>query len=1678
MHGTIRKAALFLGVFLALGSLGYILHGSALLAPSSGTWAPTPGVLSEARSGAAAAALSDGRVLVTGGDGAAGSPVASVEVFGLDGSFVPAAPMTFARARHVSVTLADGRVLVAGGVREDGTASNSAEVYDPASDSWQATDGMLAPRSGATATLLQDGKVLIAVGEDSGVVTMTLEVFDPASNSFLPAGVMSTARKDHAAALLADGKVFLAGGSDGTNPLASTEIWDPATDAVVPGPVMSVPRAGASATALLDSTVLIAGGSNGQADLATAEIFDAASETIVPAASALAAPRSGHKAVLLPHNASVLILGGTAPGVELYVPWADGFSPTGQPAVARDAAAVSPAADGMLMVAGGYSTTPDSPLPTAEVYGFATLKTDQADYPPGTQVLISGAGWEAGDSVNLTLHETGIPDPDPDIVLTVTADANGNIVENSFYTDIHDEGVRFYLTAVGTRSSAQTTFTDAPNNTTATVACVPASVAVNSPTTCTATVTNDSSAPNNGYPQGAVKFFFSGPGTAGSFSPSDTCTVAQIGSTTTSTCSVTLTPTTAVSGKVSGNYNATDSRWHNDNSADFNLTVYADSTPPDTSITSNPANPTNSTSASFSFTGTDNVTPAASLTFQCKLDLGAFAACTSPKTYSALAEGSHTFQVRAIDAAGNVDLSPASFTWTVDTTPPTIDAHGDVTAEATSASGATVTYTTPATHDAVDGDGVADCSPGSGTAFAFGDTTVTCNKTDAAGNAATPTSFVVHVVDTTAPVIAAHGDETAEATSSAGAVVNYTSPSTSDAVDGAGSATCAPASGSTFALGNTTVTCNATDAHGNHATATTFAVHVQDTTPPVIAAHLDVTEEATSAAGAVVTYASPTTSDAVDGAGTATCAPASGSTFALGNTTVTCNATDAHGNHATATTFTVHVQDTTPPVIAAHLDVTEEATSAAGALVSYSSPTTSDAVDGPGVATCLPASGGTFPLGDTAVDCNAVDAHGNHSIATTFTVHVVDTTPPVIAAHSDVTEEATGPSGAVVSYTSPATSDAVDGTGAATCAPASGSTFAVGDTIVDCNAVDAHGNHATATQFTVHVVDTTPPVLTLPADIVTEATSSAGAAVTFSATSLDLVDGSVPVICAPASGSTFPLDANTVVNCSATDAHHNEATGTFHVKVQDTTPPALTLPADIVAEATSSAGAAVTFSATSLDLVDGSVPVICTPASGSTFALDANSPVNCSATDAHHNEATGTFHVKVQDTTPPALTLPADIVAEATSSAGAAVTFSATSLDLVDGSVPVICAPASGSTFALDANTPVSCTATDAHHNEATGTFHVKVQDTTPPTISGTPSNMTLEATGPSGAVATWASLTATDLVDGSVAVACVPASGSTFAITTTTVTCTATDAHHNGAHTTFTVKVQDTTPPTVSCGTADGIWHAADVSIHCTASDIVGLHSSGDANFDLATSVPAGTETANASTDSRSVCDKSSNCTPAGPIGGNKIDKKPPQITITRPTGSYLLNQSATALYSCVDGGSGNGTCSGPVPSGNQFDTASVGSKSFAVTATDAVGNSATVTNTYTVQYASAGTVCMGDLGHTILQPIDWTGTSVFKQKSTVPTKFRVCDANGVSIGTPGVVLSYRVVGAFVGTVTTTYNEDPVSTTPDAAFRWSPTDQQWIFNTNTKGLSANVTYVYQIALNDGSFINFQWGLK
>src|SRR5207302_1296414 len=83
-------------------------------------------------------------------------------------------------------------------------------------------------------------------------------------------------------------------------------------------------------------------------------------------------------------------------------------------------------------------------------------------------------------------------------------------------------------------------------------------------------------------------------------------------------------------------------------------------------ITGHPPAFTNSTSATFTFAGTDNLTPAANLTFQVSLDGSAFAPSANPLALTNLTVGTHTLAARAVDQAGNVDPTGASFTWAVD----------------------------------------------------------------------------------------------------------------------------------------------------------------------------------------------------------------------------------------------------------------------------------------------------------------------------------------------------------------------------------------------------------------------------------------------------------------------------------------------------------------------------------------------------------------------------------------------------------------------------------------------------------------------------------------------------------------------------------------------------------------------------------------------------------------------------------------------------------------------------------------------------------------------------------------------------------------------------------------------------------------------------------------------------
>ena len=262
-------------------------------------------------------------------------------------------------------------------------------------------------------------------------------------------------------------------------------------------------------------------------------------------------------------------------------------------------------------------------------------------------------------------------------------------------------------------------------------------------------------------------------------------------------------------------------------------------------------------------------------------------------------------------------------------------------------------------------------------------------------------------------------------------------------------------------------------------------------------------------------------------------------------------------------------------------------------------------------------------------------------------------------------------------------------------------------------------------------------------------------------------------------------DANHTLAFNSTDKAGNTELPHLIFVAIDTTPPVITVPSDVIKEASGPLTRAAHGTVTAIDAIDGPVTVT----SNATVRYPVGTTViQYSAVDLAGNAASAFQHVTITDTTPPSLQLPAQITGEATGPSGATVTFSVSATDLVDGTDPVTCDSVSGSTFPLGATT-VNCSSTNKAGNTGTGSFDITVQDTLPPTLS-LPSSITVSATSASGAPVTYA-VTATDLVDGSVTPTCTPTSGSAFQIGTTTVSCSATDAHGNKAIGSFIVTVQ-----------------------------------------------------------------------------------------------------------------------------------------------------------------------------------------------------------------------------------------------------------------------------------------------
>jgi hypothetical protein len=412
----------------------------------------------------------------------------------------------------------------------------------------------------------------------------------------------------------------------------------------------------------------------------------------------------------------------------------------------------------------------------------------------------------------------------------------------------------------------------------------------------------------------------------------------------------------------------------------------ADTTPPDTTISSGPTGTVTSTSASFAFTASESGS-----TFECKLDAGAYAACTSPKAYAGLSDGSHTFSVRATDAAGNVDASPAARSWTVQSPPADHQPAAAYTYSPSSpTAGQAVSYDassatcqdTPCTYtwedDGTDGSGGTQWPLGSGKTMSFtfqdpGVKNVRVTVADADGDTNSTMKAVTVApasppADTTAPDTTI-GSGPNSATNDSTPTFAFTASESGSTflcrVDSGSWAGCtSPWTTSALSDGAHSVSVRATDAAGNTDATPASRTFTVDTQAPstTIASAPPALSPGSSATVAFSSNESGATFECqLDGGAWAGCtSPKTYTGLTLGGHTVKVRATDAAGN-----------ADATPD----SASWTSIALPGSPAAAPAGRGTTGSANQAPAVALAAPAAGSTF-TSTLRMAATASDDHG------------------------------------------------------------------------------------------------------------------------------------------------------------------------------------------------------------------------------------------------------------------------------------------------------------------------------------------------------------------------------------------------------------------------------------------------------------------------------------------------------------------------------------------------------------------------------------------------------------------------------------------------------------------------------------------------------------------------------
>lgn len=686
--------------------------------------------------------------------------------------------------------------------------------------------------------------------------------------------------------------------------------------------------------------------------------------------------------------------------------------------------------------------------------------------------------------------------------------------------------------------------------------------------------------------------------------------------------------------------------------------VKLDQTPPTTSITSGPAALTNSTSATFAVTGTDATSGVAG--FRCSLDGSPTGACPANPSYSGLTAGSHTFTVKAVDGADNVDPVGASFTWTIDLTPPVLAFDSPPPNTRTAPNGSVAFHATDPDNPSsaiaftchLDSLAAAPCtSPFAYSGLGGGAHSLTVTATDPAGNVTT--AALPFTVDSTPPTVAFDSPAANVKTLPTGSITFHaTDPDDTSGftftcqLDNGTAAPCtSPFAYSGLAAGPHSLTITATDPVGNVGSPASLPFTVDNTAPAVVF-DSPVPNAKTLPAGSVTFHATDPDNTSgftfrcqLDNGAAASCAsPFAYSGLADGAHSLIVTATDPVGNVGSPAMLPFTV-DTTAPALVFDSPAANAKTLPAGSVAFHATDpddtsgfTFTCHLDTQAATACTsPFAYSGLAAGAHSLTVTATDPVGNIGSPATLNF-TVDTTAPTVVFDSPIPNATTGPAGNVTFHaTDPDDISGftftcqLDSQAAASCSsPFAYVGLTTGPHTVTVNAADPAGNSSSPALLP-FLVNATKPTITFVSPSGGATTGPSGS-VTFTITDPLTVtctlDSQPAVPCASPFTYAGLAGGAHALAVAATDSLGNQGTGTLRFSVDATAP---TVVFDSPASgATTPTSGSVTFHATDPDNPSG-IAFTC--------ALDTAAAVACASPFPYHDIAPGghVFHVTASD---------------------------------------------------------------------------------------------------------------------------------------------------------------------------------------------------------------------------------------------------------------------------------------------------------------------------------------------------------------------------------------------------------------------------------------------------------------